>query len=181
MLKSTYSSIDVDLTLLNPRHPTGKSTSLKLDSTHGFVNLKLVSLNSLQFTITKLTWDHSTIQRTTVTNDISRAPFNATITATYGSSTIWLPEDFQGLVCVYTVYGSVKISKKFLESVTLRHEADHTQRLFVGDLTALGEQDRNVRDEVYVSAEHGTVRIRFLDEDGDREKKGFFGRMFNRS
>ncbi|KZP04463.1 hypothetical protein FIBSPDRAFT_753124 [Athelia psychrophila] len=157
MLKSAK-KIDVDIALLNPRHPMGKPTTLTLESTHGSVNLQL---------------------RTTPADPLRRAPFNATITATYGSATIWLPADFQGLVSIYTLYGSVKISNKFLEHVTLRHEAEHTERLFVGDLTALSEQDSNFRDEVYVSAQHGVVRVCFLDEE-DQHKKRFFVRMFGR-
>lgn len=81
----------------------------------------------------------------------------------------------------YTAYGTVKISQKFLECVTLRHEADHTQRLFVGDLTALSDQGTNLRDEVSVMAEHGSIKVKFLDEENlDQNKKGFFARMFNR-
>ncbi|KZP13618.1 hypothetical protein FIBSPDRAFT_753130 [Athelia psychrophila] len=158
MLKSTYNSIDVDIALLNPRHPMGKPTTLSLDSTHGSVKLQL---------------------RTTPADPLRRAPFNVTITATHGSATIWLPADFQGLVSIYTRHGSVKISNKFLEHVTLQHEVEHTRRLFVGDLTALSEEDSNFRDEVHVSAEHGVVRVRFLDEE-DQHKKGFFVRMFGR-
>ncbi|KZP03264.1 hypothetical protein FIBSPDRAFT_969170 [Athelia psychrophila] len=43
MLKSTYNSIDVDIALLNPRHPMGKPTTLSLDSTHGSVKLQLLT------------------------------------------------------------------------------------------------------------------------------------------
>ncbi|KAF7985463.1 hypothetical protein HWV62_5221 [Athelia sp. TMB] len=158
MLKSTYNPIDVDITLLNPRHPMGKPTTLDLNSTHGSVNLKL---------------------RTMPADTPPRTPFHAAVIAKYGSATLWLPRDFQGLVSIYTLYGHVKISQQFQEHVTLRHEADHTQRLFLGDLTAL--QDGTVRDEVHVMAEHGGVRVRFLDEEStDQRRKGFLSKMFGR-
>lgn len=110
------------------------------------------------------------------------------MTADRGPITVWLPRDFQGSISIYAKHGSVNISDALLERVAFSNEADHTQRLFIGDLATFSDEEGgNKGDELKVWAQWGRVRMRFVDElDADvlgEEKgkgKGLLSRMFGR-
>lgn len=122
------------------------------------------------------------MQRTAAATPALRAPFHATVSTEHSSITLWLPRDFQGPVSIYTRHGAIKVSAAFMERVTLCHEADHTRRLFVGDMTAVSEGSVGRGDEVTVRTEQGRVRVRFVDEEDEEggKGKGLLARVFGR-
>jgi hypothetical protein len=154
-MNTANGSIDVDVTLIGGTKSLGfddvrrnRRTTLDINSDNGPVNVRL---------------------RTSGTP----IPFHLNTTSRNGSITIRLPRTFTGLVTIYAKNGCVTFSDEVSGHMTMCNEDKHTQRRFVGDLSAFNDDDGDWKgDELNVEAQNGNVKVYFVDEVAHEIFKG---------
>ncbi|EGO03348.1 hypothetical protein SERLA73DRAFT_174804 [Serpula lacrymans var. lacrymans S7.3] len=149
-------SIDVDIWLARPEEsdlagvPKNRAT-LYLKSKDGSVTARVRNVNT-------------------------PVPFLLNVYAKDGSVTICLPQAFQGPMSLTTKNGSISLSNPLLEASTALAQIDSTRRYFVGDLSAIRDEEWN-GDELKAESKDGSIKVKFVDEVTVR-KPGLFSRMF---
>ena len=97
--------------------------------------------------------------------------------APHGGVRLALPRSFQGLLSLSTRHGSITLSDPILQNATQLSQVDTTRRYFIGDFQVLGDTWEG--DQVEIEAPHGSIRIRYVDEEAEAQgKKGLFSRLF---
>ncbi|KAG1729510.1 uncharacterized protein EDB91DRAFT_811235 [Suillus paluster] len=161
-LRSTNGSVNAEVWLLrardgqpyDPKRPA-KRTILDVSSEHGAVIVRVQTIHGA-------------------------APFLLTISAKNGTANVTLPRSFHGLLLLSTRHGSVSLADTLSENCTHLSQVDLTRRYFVGDLSMVNDSDWT-GDELRVEAEHGRIRVKYIEEDTKADhtsKGGLLTRLF---
>jgi len=157
-LASKHGSVNAEIWLLGSSSPGGKSrrTTLALTSSHGSIRAQVHTLDGA-------------------------APFSLTGRSSHGTIRLAIPRSFQGLLSLSTRHGSVSVSDAIVQNATQLSQLDTARRYFVGDFALLGAQEAWEGDQVELEAPHGTVRVKYDDEEAEGQgKKGLFSRLFGK-
>ena len=101
------------------------------------------------------------------------------VRASNGAISLLIPRSFLGIVTVTARNGSIKFLGEAANSVHTFSDVNRTRRCFMGDYSALMDDEPWEGDEIVVEASNGGVKIQFDDEIiGSMRPRGFLGKIF---
>jgi len=157
-LRTEHGSINADVLFVSPQSSatpddvTPKRATLEASSEHGSVNVRLRTSGSVP-------------------------PFHLKAHSSTGSLTINIPRSFHGFLKLKKQYSSIKLSDELAAEGTALSAVDGVSMWFIGDFGSFqGEWEG---DEVEADTVHGSIKVRYTEEQGvGTAKSGFFSRIF---
>jgi len=110
---------------------------------------------------------------------LPRLPVLLNVCSLNGAISLTIPRSFQGIITITTQNGNVKFLGDMENAINITSDVNKTRRCFLGDFSALVDDEPWEGDEMVVETSNGGVKIQYDDEATESTRqRGFLGRIF---